>query len=261
MIVFCVDLDNTLIYSYKHIDSRQYASGQWILAETYQGREISFISRKTQELLMELKKHVLIVPTTTRTVEQYGRIDLGIGEISYALTCNGGVLLHMGREDHDWYRQSLSMVKESQAELKKAAAYLWHEESRVFEVRIIQELFVFTKCTNPEAVVSRLQKLLDGTLTEVFHNGEKVYAVPKNLNKGNALLRFRDFIEAERMLAAGDSIFDQPMLHQADLAAAPAGFYAPDTPLEQHIHLMSGKKLFSEELLEFMLIQSSFGFS
>lgn len=36
-----------------------------------------------------------IIPTSTRTEEQYKRIELDIGIVPYALVCNGGVLLVM----------------------------------------------------------------------------------------------------------------------------------------------------------------------
>ena len=90
------DLDNTLIYSYKH-----EIGGPKTCVEIYQGREISFMTETSHRLLGQLcsKPGVLVVPTTTRTLEQYQRIDLGIGVPEYALVCNGGVLLHQGKED------------------------------------------------------------------------------------------------------------------------------------------------------------------
>ena len=97
MIVFHTDLDNTIIYSYKHdigADKR--------CVELYHDREISYITGETYRLLKQVRvkeQQVMIVPTTTRTIEQYQRIDLGIGTVSYALVCNGGVLLSDGRED------------------------------------------------------------------------------------------------------------------------------------------------------------------
>ena len=100
-IVFHTDLDNTLIYSYKHelgADKR--------CVEVYHGREISFITAETERLLQQIKareNQIVMIPTTTRTTEQYHRIQLGIGELPYALVCNGGVLLVRGREDEDWY--------------------------------------------------------------------------------------------------------------------------------------------------------------
>ena len=64
MVVFCTDLDNTIIYSYKHdIGDRKRN------VELYQGREISFITDKTYDLLREIKNNIIIIPTSTRTKE------------------------------------------------------------------------------------------------------------------------------------------------------------------------------------------------
>ena len=74
MKLFHTDLDNTIIYSYKHsIGSEKRC------VEIYREREVSFITDRTYALLKEIKKIVTVVPTTTRTVEQYRRIDLGTG--------------------------------------------------------------------------------------------------------------------------------------------------------------------------------------
>lgn len=85
MTVLHVDLDNTLIYSYKHD-----IGNDRINVETYQDREVSFLTGTTYENLKKLKEKLLIVPTSTRSIEQYRRIDLRIGSLPYALVCNGG---------------------------------------------------------------------------------------------------------------------------------------------------------------------------
>ena len=63
MKVFNVDLDNTLIYSYKHDIGPDKMD-----VELYNGINISFITRKTYDMLLKLKDKILIVPTTTRTI-------------------------------------------------------------------------------------------------------------------------------------------------------------------------------------------------
>ena len=65
MKLLCTDLDNTLIYSYKHELGNEKRN-----VELYQGREISFITEKTYELLKKVNQQYQIVPVTTRTVEQ-----------------------------------------------------------------------------------------------------------------------------------------------------------------------------------------------
>lgn len=248
MDVFFADLDNTLIYSYKHDIGMNKRT-----VEIYHGREISFITEKTHALLTEIKKRMLLVPVTTRTAEQYDRIDLGIGRIPCALVCNGGVLLTDGRQDEEWYQKSLQMVQESREELWKAVRYLEKEADRIFEIRCIKELFVFTKCRLAQSVVQRMKEVLGLRYTDVFYNGEKVYAVPKMLNKGTAVRRMKERLGAEHVFAAGDSEFDIPMLEQADAAVMPPEGIGGRVQAHGHICRMPGKAVFSEELLEFVL--------
>ena len=258
MVLFCTDLDQTLIYSYKHeIGSRKRC------VELYEGREVSYMTDRTYCLLSELSKYACIVPVTTRSVAQYQRIQLGIESIRYALVCNGGVLLSDGRNDPAWYQRSLELAEDSRQELAAAVRFLELEQYRTLEVRLIEGLFVFTKCSNPQDVVRRLKKELQAQeavrggqeqcpcAVDVFSNGEKVYVVPARLNKGTAVARLRELVGADQVFAAGDSAFDLPMLVQADAAAAPAGCGFHSLP--GHVRVMDGKGVFSEEMLRYAL--------
>ena len=142
--------------------------------------------------------------------------------------------------------------------MERAAWYLERETDRIMEVRDIRQLFVFTKCRYAQHAVRRLRKALHPGETEIFSNGEKVYVVPKNLNKGAAAARFTRYIGAQRTAAAGDSVFDIPMLAQADLAMAPAGCGWPELLSRESVHEMAGKQVFSDELLEFLSAHVSF---
>lgn len=250
MDILCTDLDQTLIYSYKHEIGKEKRC-----VELYQGREVSFLTEKTYQLLSELKKRICIVPVTTRTIAQYERIDLGIGRLRYALTCNGGVLLVNGKREQTWYQKSLEMVKDSKEELQQAFQCLEKSGERTFEIRLIEELFLFTKCRHSQTVARQLQERLRPRFADIYTNGEKIYIVPKALNKGTALQRLRAYTGAQRVFAAGDSVFDIPMMEQADLAAAPAAFEQMGGLCLQggQIHVMPGNRVFSEELLEFLL--------
>ncbi|MCX4326565.1 MAG: HAD hydrolase family protein [Lachnospiraceae bacterium] len=246
MIVLNMDLDNTIIYSYK-----KDIGTDKINVEIYKGREISYITRRTYGLLLKLKEKLLLVPTSTRTASQYKRINPGIN-IKYALVCNGGVLLEDGRRNEEWYRKSLSIIKDSMPELIKAMHFLEKDLRRKSELRFIDGLFVFTKCSQPENVVLELKDILDNTLVDVLDNGEKVYIVPADLNKGTAVRRFRKYVNADTVIAAGDSRFDIPMLKAADIKLAPYGFtekFGTDFKAEE----AGSKEIFSEFLLNYCL--------
>lgn len=251
MTVFCTDLDNTLIYSYRHDIGKEK-----VCVEVYEGREISFMTKRSLSLLKEIRTKALFVPVTTRTTEQYGRIDLMTGTPDYALVCNGGVLLRAGEEVTAWYEESLRLTGESRGELARAGRLLEQDRDRIMEVRNIRELFLFTKSSSPMETAARLQKRLNTELVKIFTNGEKVYALPGGLDKGTAVRRFRDYIKAEHVLAAGDSGFDLPMLAAADRAYAPKELTGKGFP-GAHIDGISGNGVFSDAFLERVLAEIS----
>ena len=247
MILFHCDLDNTLIYSYKHeLNTKKRC------VEIYQGREISFMTDATHRLLNEIKNTVSIVPTTTRTMEQYQRIDLGIGTLDYALVCNGGVLFLHGKEDGSWYEESKKLIADCRNELIFGEELLKKDINRCFEVRNIRDLFLFTKSKNPAASAEYLKKHIDMEKVDVFCNGIKVYIVPRQLNKGNALLRLKRRLQAGFAIAAGDSRFDIPMLNQADFAIAPPELKGEEGLLEKVVYTEDGM-LYSEAMLKKIL--------
>ena len=247
MHIFNSDFDNTLIFSYKHDIGEKKVN-----VEIYEGREISFMSKKSFELLKLVSDKLLFVPTTTRTAEQYNRIDLGIEKPKYALVCNGGVLLVDGKEDTQWYEASLKLARQAESELKKAVSLLEFDKRRSFELRFIKELFIFTKCEEEKELVSELRSKLDTSLVDVFNNGSKLYVLPKKLNKGQAVTRFKEKLGADKVIAAGDSEFDAAMLCAADI------FLAPSDAKEifgkaENLCYMPKEELFSEALLEYIL--------
>ena len=243
MKILCTDLDNTIIYSYKHDIGNEKMN-----VELYKEREISFISNHTYELLKKVKEEFLIIPTSTRTIEQYERIDLKIGTFKYALVCNGSVLLVDGKKDKDWYEESLRLAKPSNLEVKKALEYLENDKRRTFELRYIEDLFVFTKCDEAETVVNELREYLDKNLVNVFNNKEKVYVLPTLLSKGKAIERLRKYLKVEFIIAAGDSEFDISMVEAADVGLVPYGFKS-EFNIKSDIYEMGKEGLFSEQLL------------
>ncbi len=243
MKILCTDLDNTIIYSYKHDIGNEKMN-----VELYKEREISFITKQTFELLKKVKEEFLVIPTSTRTIEQYERIDLKIGTFKYALVCNGSVLLVDGKKDKDWYEESLRLAKPSNLEVKKALEYLENDKRRTFELRYIEDLFVFTKCYKSETVVNELREYLDKNLVNVFNNKEKVYVLPTSLSKGKAIERLRKYLKAEFIIAAGDSEFDISMVEAADVGLVPYGFKS-EFNIKSDICEMGKEGLFSEQLL------------
>lgn len=248
MIIFNCDLDNTLIYSYKHDIGKDK-----VCVEIYNEKEISYMTNSAYNMLHKISQKVLFVPTTTRSIDQYKRINFGCGNIKYALVCNGGILLVNGVIDDLWYKESLEIIKDTTSQMRLAIDVLSRDKNVCFEIRDINKLFIFTKSENPIRSVDLLKNTLDLNLMDVFNNGQKVYAVPKKINKGNAILRLKEKLDAKMIIAAGDSEFDVPMLNVADISFAPK--MLNNILLEEkqkHINFIEEGNIFSDKLLKYV---------
>lgn len=249
MKLFISDLDNTMIYSYK-----KDIGMNKVLVETKDGKALSYMTRKSYDLLNDVRNQYHFIPSTTRSLEQYLRISLNNNWLpEYALVSNGGNLLYNNKIDEGWYANSLKLIENAQGELFKAIEILSHDKQVIFDVRRVDGLFVFTKSDDVNYSMENLKELLDLNVVDVFNNGSKVYVLPKSLNKGMAIRRIKELTGIEYVVCAGDSEFDIPMLLEADLAFIPQDL---DNELmkEQTNKIISGSSaIFSDEILTKLL--------
>lgn len=246
MIFFCSDLDNTLIYSYKHD-----IGDQKVPVEIMDEKELSYMTVKSHELLKKVALQKVIIPVTTRSLKQYRRINFGSEiPIKYALAANGGILLKDGRIEKEWFEETRRIVKPSADELEKGIEVLRQDPNLIAEIRKVDELFIFTKSNDSERTVERLKTVLDLDKVFIDRIGVKVYIFPVMLNKGDSLLRLKRFIGGcHTFIAAGDSYFDVPMLLCADIGLC------PDT-IEKKMPssvLKLDRDMFTEEILDYVL--------
>lgn len=202
------DLDGTLIFS----AARKQVGD--IVIERKDGREISCITARQAELFPKLAN---VIPVTTRSVEQYRRVEFARFGFSprYALCANGGILLVDGAPDEEWSERSAAIYRECETELSRFRELLESDPRRSFEVRLVDGLFLFTKSAEPPET---LRYLGNGELCESFYTGEKVYVIPRKLNKGAAVEPLAEQLELSEFAAAGDSLMDLSMLNAAHTA-------------------------------------------
>lgn len=235
------DLDGTLIFS----AARKQVGD--IVIERKDGREISCISKHQAELFPKLAN---VIPVTTRSVEQYRRIEFPKFGFSpkYALCANGGILLVDGEPDAEWSDWSREIYRECEAELSRFRELLENDPRRSFEVRLVDGLFLFTKSSGPSET---LKHLGSGELCESFYTGEKVYVVPRKLNKGAAVKRLGERLGLSEFAAAGDSLMDLSMLNAADIAVFTDGI--PEGEVTAREKIIRPREGFSEFVTEFAL--------
>ncbi len=210
--LFACDLDNTLIHSYKH------KTDDDICIEIYNGREQSFISRRTAELLSGVVKKILFVPVTTRSVEQYQRIHWTEKiKPEFAVVSNGANFLRAGVVDKNWRRDSSEFIQPYLNELREREK-IFSRDLNLTVCRIVDESFLFLKCSDEVRTHELAEKIQKQTGLNVNYSGQKIYLFPPKLNKGAALMRLKKIFTPQKIFAAGDSATDLPMLDVADFA-------------------------------------------
>lgn len=215
--IFASDLDNTLLFSHKH------ARPGDLCVEYLEGKAQGYLTGETPELLARVMKKALFVPVTSRSMEQYLRISFPqTCRPRYALTTNGAFLLVDGKPDPQWTRESEKLVIPWRPRLEEALGALeaWPAPKRC---RIVDGMFTFAACDTPEEAQALAEAMRDAFPLDMGVTGRKVYFFPPPINKGAALDRLRSRFGAERVLCAGDSPIDGPMLGRADVAIAPRG--------------------------------------
>ena len=201
------DLDNTLIYS-----SRRNISLDMICIERNNDKEISYITKRSLDYI---NKHADIIPLTTRSLRQYNRIQLP--KFNTILLSNGGILLNNGVIDESWYNESLDYAKRCINDLMLAKRFLEGSVDTYFEVRFVDELFIFTKVHNVENNMIRLKSILDCNNVDIFNQRDKIYIFPKELSKGNAIKRLKQRRKLGYIFSAGDAPLDFSMIQESDL--------------------------------------------
>ncbi|MDR0653935.1 MAG: HAD hydrolase family protein [Synergistaceae bacterium] len=204
--LFASDLDNTLIHSYRVAEAGD------ICVETRNGKKLSFMSPKAHSLLKDIAARCTFVPVTTRSLEQYRRLDLGV-KPKYAMVANGAMLLIDGEVDEFWASETRRRLNITLPEIEPGEF--------LFDVRRVDDFFIFAKSTNPPQAVKYLEAVLKESAFEARSVHDKVYILPAGLDKGVAVKRLKERISSDYVICAGDSELDLPMLEMADMAIVP----------------------------------------
>lgn len=225
------DLDRTLIYSQRFFTDTRSPR---LCVEVYNGEQISFMTPSAAAGLRRLAAVGHVVPATTRTVEQYRRIDLPGGPFQYAVTSNGGTILVAGAPDLAWQSSVRARIRDGGAALDYVLAELRRriDERWVRHLRVAENLFcylVVEEAATPPAFLRDWTLWCEARGWRVSQQGRKIYAVPRTLCKSHAVAEVRrrlidrGYLATDApILAAGDGALDAEMLSRADAAIRPA---------------------------------------
>ena len=239
--LIATDLDRTMIYSRGAMElavtesdvAERPGDEDLLCVEVYDGKPLSYVTSAAEAMLRKLTASAVVVPTTTRTVAQFQRIDLPGAPWRYAITTNGGNILVDGVPDAGWRSGVDIAMADGGASLVEVGAELSRriDDSWVRSSRVADELFSY--------LVVDLDAMPSGFVEEwndwcvdrgwgASRQGRKIYTMPDAVCKSRAVAEVRtrlvdDGVLAPEapVLAAGDGALDANMLSAADAAIRP----------------------------------------
>ncbi|MCT4585960.1 MAG: hypothetical protein N4A54_13620 [Peptostreptococcaceae bacterium] len=219
--IFFSDLDRTLIYSKKFIADEEH-----IISEYKNTKPITYMAKDTYDLLKIISKDIEFVPVTTRTMEQYRRIEiLNDFDFKYAITSNGGNLIVNGEVDLN-YRSMIEEKLKSVASLKEILNDLLDisKKSWCENIKIADESFIYMLVDSLNAdyslIESKEAKLLKKGYKTIIH-GRKVYFIPKCISKGDAIDYIKKLLKKDFVISSGDSKMDEEMIFASNYFIVP----------------------------------------
>lgn len=228
MIIFASDLDNTLIHSkrgtMKYLED---VGGEYefpnnlpnntIVVERKNGVPSACMSKKSIEMLTDINKKIIFIPTTTRTIDLYNRIHI-FKEIvpEYAIVSNGGTILHHGEILEEWkvemekrletitdkfiIKEKFNEIADETwvAELKDADGFFWYTHIKKDEI--------------PTAIFNQFTEWLSIQGWTYSLQERKLYFIPNEVTKEAAVEFLRSKLKVEKVVTAGDSTLDLGMV-------------------------------------------------
>ena len=206
------DLDRTLIYSRDAMGENQFRDTSPVCVEIYRDAPLSYMTSSAIALLTDLRAHAPFVPVTTRTPEQFGRVQLPGGTPHYSVVSSGGRILVDGVDDHRWRSGVERAVAAGSAPLDEVVARLAvvAEEDWVSTLRTADDLFCYlvvdTK-RQPEHFLPEWERWCARHGWVASQQGRKIYAVPEAVTKSAGVEEVCRRCVDDGLLSAGDPVF------------------------------------------------------
>lgn len=211
--IFLSDLDRTLIFSHRRISRNN------LCVERIDDREISYMTPYTAEKLCEISERITFIPVTMRSQKEFRRISFPEKcIIKYAVCDNGGTLLINGIPDEEWKAEIDQIYSAAYEELRECVSFLEKRSEIYLDIRLVDDRFLYTKSHTPIETIAEMEKAVSPKKCGLISVGDKIYAIPHGISKGEAVRKLKKRFPDEIFIAAGDSLPDTEMLRSADIA-------------------------------------------
>lgn len=212
------DLDRSIIYSKRFLGDNK----RELQIEIYKNENISYISNKTIELIKEIEKYNYFIPTTTRTIEQFKRIEFKKYDLNfkYSITSNGGNILIDEQIDNEYSLFINEKLKQSFN--IETCIKLFEEYKNIKGIKKLKKaddfffyIVVDNNIFNIETINDFIEKI--GNFNwKTYINTSKIYFMPYELKKSTAIKYLCDKLNLKNTFSIGDSIMDKDMLKFCD---------------------------------------------
>lgn len=216
-----------------------------VIVEYYNGEPLSYMTNKTRNILSQLcdNHNVQIIPVTTRLYRQFSRIVLP--SMKYSILGNGSQLYIDGEIDYEWLTESLQYVNDCLPELCRARTLMNNFNGNDY-TKFCDDMFMFTKSDNPRGLTEHLCNNLDLSKATICEQGSKIYVLPRQLNKGFSIDRFRKRFCVGTTVSAGDAVLDFPMSEYSDI------FITSNCDCNFCNVIHSKSNIFSDEIVDYI---------
>jgi len=225
--VVATDLDGTVLFSAQAVGRAGAGGSQSQPIDVAPAATYAYMTATAVPRWRHLAMAGVVVPATTRSIEQYRRLRLPGPPPAAAVICNGARLLVNGEPDAAWER---SMRRRLRTGASFAAihrqAERWRAERGFAALREVEDLFVYLTFRHPERwldeFVAEAQAWCRPRGWRTSLQERKLYLLPAALDKATAVAEVAQRLSATQVVAGGDSLLDEQMLRAADAAIRPA---------------------------------------
>lgn len=223
MVLYASDLDRTLIFSHRFLEEYPCKDICRPVEIKDDSTVISYMSTQVYRRLHEIKENekVVFVPVTTRSMDEYNRVDLGFTP-KYAIIDNGGTILDSDNniitEYNDYVKSKIDFIEMAKISMDIVELF----KSVDYEPKVIDGKYIFFKTKNTEIFdeeASYLNTIYPNWT--VTRQRNKCYVVPNHFSKQIALRWLWYKLNKPYIVASGDSELDLPMLALAQSAVVP----------------------------------------
>ncbi|MDN7241991.1 HAD hydrolase family protein [Planococcus sp. N028] len=222
-LLFASDLDQTLIYS-RNSMGENITEIDLVEVERINGKPQSYMTKKSQKALWELGTSAFFLPVTTRTQEQYERVT-GIFENPvaprFAVISNGAVILEDGEPVKEWSEEIREQCVSRKTVIEELLPLIerYFSEEWVLNIKQADGWFVYLiidRTQFPEEKLEFYARLFREIGWAMSLQGRKLYFMPESITKARAMEYVKQRLNADYVMAAGDSLLDLDLLESAD---------------------------------------------